>query len=223
MQKLSIGECLSFGWKTFRARPWLFVQAGALLFLINMAVSLLQTLFELGGEQMGPVVAMLVGIISMGIGIAISFLISMGETAFFLRSHEDVQGTSIRDLWHPKPFWKFFGTSLLSAILIIVGFVLLIVPGVFLAILFMFVGYLVIERGLAPIAALKQSAALTKGNRWQLLGLGLAIVGINILGLLALLVGLFVTVPVSFLAVTHAYRILSREREGAAGITPVTV
>lgn len=220
MQRLSVGECLSFGWKTFKIRPWLFVQAGVLLFLINMAVSLLQSLFELGGEQAGPAVAAVVGIISVAIGLAISFLISMGETAFFLRSHEDVHATTIRDLWHPKPFWKFFAASVLSAILIVLGLILLIVPGIFLAILLMFVGYLVIERGLAPVAALKHSAALTKGNRWQLLGLGAAIIGINILGLLALLVGLFVTVPVSFLAVTHAYRVLSREGELTTDATP---
>lgn len=210
MQALSVRDCLSFGWNTFKARPWLFIQAGLLLFLVNMGVSLLQTLFELDGQQAGPVVAMLTGIASAIMGIVISFFISMGETAFFLRSHEDVQGASIRDLWHPKPFWKFLGVSLISSILIISGFILLIVPGIFLAILFMFVGYLVIDTGLGPKQALKQSALMTKGSRWKLFGLSLALVGINILGLLALVVGLFVTIPVSFLAVTHAYRVLSK-------------
>jgi uncharacterized membrane protein len=53
--------------------------------------------------------------------------------------------------------------------------------------------------------------ALTKGNRWKLFQLSLALLLLNILGLLALLVGLFVTIPVSFIAMVHAYRALKGE------------
>jgi len=210
MEKLSIKECFSFAWQTFKSRPWIFIQAGLLLFLINMAVNLLQTLAEMGGKQMGEPAMAIIGLVSAIIGIGISFLISMGETAFFLRSHDDVHAVSLRTLWNPTPFWKFVGVSLLTAICILIGLVFLIVPGIILGILFMFVGYLVIEEKLGPIDAMKKSIALTKGNRIQLFLLSLAVLGINILGFLALLVGLFVSIPVSFLMMVHAYRTLSR-------------
>ncbi|HEY1041822.1 MAG TPA: DUF975 family protein [Candidatus Paceibacterota bacterium] len=209
MGTLLVKGALSYGWNTFRARPWLFVQAGILLLLINLGVSLVQSVFEAGAELGDGAVVAIVGLASAAFGMAVSFFVSMGETAFFLKAHDDVQKAALKDLWHPKPFWNFVGASILAGIAIILGFIALIIPGIILGILFMFVGYLVIDQDLKPIDALKRSWELTKGNRWKLFFLSLALIGINILGLLALVVGLLVSVPVSFLAVTHAYRTLS--------------
>ena len=209
MDMLSVTGALSYGWKTFRARPWFFVQAGILLLLVNLGISLVQSVFEAGAELGDGVVVAVIGLASAVFGMAVSFLVSMGETAFFLKAHDRVESASLKDLWHPQPFWKFVGASVLAGIAILLGLILLIVPGIILGILFMFVGYLVIDRGVGPVDALKQSWALTKGSRWKLFLLSLALLGINILGILALLVGLLVSVPVSFLATTHAYRVLS--------------
>ncbi len=209
MQTFLIKDALSFGWKTFRARPWLFVQAGLLLFLINLAVNLVQSAAETGATLGGDTVVLLVGIVSAIFGIAVSFLMSMGEVAFFLRAHDNLAATELKDLWHPQRFWTFVGAAILAAIAIILGLILFIVPGIILGVLFMFVGYLVIDKGANVKDALKGSWALTKGSRWKLFFLSLALIGINILGLLALIVGLFVSVPVSFLATVYAYRALS--------------
>lgn len=224
MVLLSVQECLSFAWKTFKSRPWIFVQAGLVLFLVNIAVNLVQSLLETGGKESEGVVVFVLAVLSMGIGMAVSFLVSMGETAFFLRAHDATSAVSLKDLWHPRPFWTFVGTSLLAGIIILLGLVLLIVPGIIAGIMLMFVGYIVIEEKLGPINALKRSMALTKGNRWKLFQLALLALGLNILGFLALLVGLFVTVPVSFLMTVHAYRTLSgsgKPAEAPAALEPV--
>ncbi|HRH55480.1 MAG TPA: DUF975 family protein [Candidatus Paceibacterota bacterium] len=210
MQTLTVKDPLSFGWNKFKSRPWLFVQAGLVLLLANIAVSVVQSLFEAGSEVGEGTILVLGSLLSMIFGIAASMLMSMGETAFFLRAHDSVQDTSLRMLWHPHPFWKFVAATLLAGVLIFLGLILLIVPGIILGILFMFVGYLVIDKNLEPIDALKQSWAMTKGSRWTLFFLGLALLGLNILGFIALIVGLFVTIPVSFLATVHAYRVLSK-------------
>jgi len=42
---------------------------------------------------------------------------------------------------------------------------------------------------------------------------GLVLIGLNLVGLLALVVGLLVTVPVTWIAVTHAYRTLASQAE----------
>ncbi len=222
MEKLSIQEALSYGWNTFKSRPWIFVQAGVLLFLINLAINLLQTVFEEGSRMGGDQIAFLAVVLSTLLGMAVSFLISMGETSFFLRAHDAVKEVTVRDLWHPEGFLRFAGASLLAGIAIVAGFILLIVPGIILSILFMFVGYLVIEKGRGPIEALKESAEMTKGNRLQLFLFGLALIGINLLGMLALFVGLLVTIPVSFLATVHLYRTLSGKEgtdEASAGLS----
>lgn len=224
MSTLSVKESLRHGWNTFKSRPWVFVQVGILLFLVNLVMNLVQTLLEYGSNESGDIVALLLGIISLALGIGASFLISMGETAFFLRAHAEPENVSFKDLWHPHPFWKFVGASLLAGLMILGGLILLLVPGIILGLMLAFVGYLVIDEKLGPIDAIKRSMALTKGSRWKLFQLALATIVLNVLGLLALLVGLFVTIPVSFLAMVHAYRTLQGvTAEKPAVIEPVVV
>jgi uncharacterized membrane protein len=79
--------------------------------------------------------------------------------------------------------------------------------------MFMFAFFSVIERELGPIEALSESNRITRGHKWPLFGLVLLLIGINLLGVLALGVGLLVSIPVSTLAFVHAYRVLGGERE----------
>ena len=75
---------------------------------------------------------------------------------------------------------------------------------------------LVIDKGLPPIEALRESARLTKGKRWKLLGFAVCMILLNILGAIALGVGLLVSMPISMLATMRAYRALSKA--GAAHV-----
>jgi hypothetical protein len=88
------------------------------------------------------------------------------------------------------------------------GLVLLILPGIIFA-MFMFANFIVVDRELGPIEAMKESSRITRGKRWTLLWLSLAILVINLLGLIALVVGLLVSVPVTWLALAHAYRLFA--------------
>jgi uncharacterized membrane protein len=142
------------------------------------------------------------------VSLVLGVLATLAATTFALRAHDDIAGVQLGDLWNPQPFWRFLGAQILLAIILIVGFLLLIVPGVIAAVGLGFSPYLVVDRAKGPIEALKESWRITKGHKWQLFLLGLVIIGINILGLLALVVGLLVSIPVSWLAVTHAYRTL---------------
>lgn len=211
---LSIKECLRFGWTTFRANPWIFVGAVLVGLAVELVGSGVQKALEFDGESILSLLELVGVLISLGL----SMLYALGHTHFFLRAHSDAKGVMLRDLWYPNRFWRFFGTSILLWVIVGIGILLLIVPGVIAAIVFSFALYLVVDKGLAPVEALKESARLTKGNRWRILLLMLAVVGINLLGLIALFVGLLVTIPVTVLAMVHAYRTLSG---GAVAATPV--
>jgi len=160
--------------------------------------------------------ATVVGISTFLISTGLSFLIAMGKTAFYLRAHDVPSQAAVKNLWHPHPYWKFVGTSILVGLATVIGLILFIVPGIIVGIMFGFAIYLVIDKGLAPFDALRESARLTKGNRWKLFVLGLAVLGINILGFCLVLVGLLATMPITTLAVIHAYRILSGSSTTAA-------
>lgn len=210
MATLSVKESLRTGWKRFKARPWLFVQMGLVLLAVNIVISVTQEIITNQTEQSADPAFVGASLLVALVSVAASFLISMGETNFFLRAYDSIETASLKNLWHPKPFWKFAAAAILGGVAIFIGLLLLIVPGIILGVLLVFFPFIIIEKGTGPIAALKESAALTKGNRWKIFWLSLAMLGINILGLLALIIGLFVTIPVTYLALTHAYRELSQ-------------
>ena len=147
-------------------------------------------------------------IIGTVINLALGTLLSMGATAFYLAAHDNPDTADLSLLWHPRPFWKYLGASILLALAVAIGFVLLIVPGIILGLMFMFTTFVVIERELGPIDAMSESHRLTRGHKWRLFGFVLLLLLINVLGVLALVVGLLVSIPVSTLAFVHAYRVL---------------
>jgi hypothetical protein len=221
----SATSALRFGWETFKKRPWLFIGAFVLVALAQVVVEGLSRAVDapFGGAEADH--AFLGGLVSL----ALNTLISMGVTAFGLAAHDNPEAVELSALWHPRPFWKYLGLTILFALIIVavfllgfslvttlgrdtglaVGVPLLVVLAVILSLMLLFSGFLVIDRGLGPIQALKASHHITRGYKWSLFGLSLLLVLVNLAGLLALVVGIFVSAPVSLLALTHAYRVLS--------------
>jgi uncharacterized membrane protein len=97
-------------------------------------------------------------------------------------------------------------------LMMIVGFILLIIPGIYVAIRFGTLPYVFVDQKLGWKEALKESSRLSEGYRWNLFGFALLLVAINILGALLLLVGLLVSIPVSFIAAAMMYEFLKKEK-----------
>ena len=208
MPVLSIGDCIRFGWETFKKRPWILIGALFLCMFLPSIPNMLvpHQVVEPGQPIPPPSGAELIGLLT---SIAVGVLTSLGATSFALRAHDNIATVKFSDLWNPDPFWRFLGAEILVALIIIAGFLLFIVPGVIASLGLSFVTYLVVDRGARPIEAIKESWRITKGNKWQLLLPMLTLILLNILGIVALLVGVLVTIPITWLAVTHAYRTLS--------------
>jgi len=221
----SIQESFAFGWRRFKERPWLFVKAalliGAVTIAFNIAGSVLGVLLK---AFSGPAV-IFIALLSLALNVFSIYvtvvLNQMGLLTLYLKAHDGVEGLSLKELWRPHPFWRYFLTNFLVGICAALGLVLLIVPGVILLLVFSMTAYLILSRDIRGIDAMKESARLTKGSRWRLFLLVLAILLANIAGALCLLVGLFVTAPVSALAFVHAFRALEAKQEGLSA--PVAV
>ncbi|MEM9673477.1 MAG: hypothetical protein AAF992_12835 [Bacteroidota bacterium] len=83
-------------------------------------------------------------------------------------------------------------TNLLAGALIGIAFIALIIPGIIVACRLAFVSYLVMDKGLDPIAAVEGSWKLTRGHGWRIFGLGVTSIFIFFGGLLLFIVG---TIP----------------------------
>jgi uncharacterized membrane protein len=127
----------------------------------------------------------------------------------------DNEKPKYRDLVYYKPIVNYFLASIAQGLIVLVGFILLIIPGIFFAIRLQYTCYLVIDKNLGPIEAIKTSWRITKQNAWNLFFFEIILALINILGVLLLLVGLFITVPLGMLANTFVYRKLLLQSEAA--------
>src|SRR4030095_1253875 len=105
----SPSSALRFGWETFKKRPWLFVGAFVLVGLAQVVVESLSRAVDapFGGAESDY--AFLGALISL----ACNTLISMGVTAFGLAAHDNPETVELSALWHPPPFWKYLGLTIL--------------------------------------------------------------------------------------------------------------
>lgn len=101
--------------------------------------------------------------------------------------------------------WPMVGSTLLIMVVVFVGFLMLIVPGVILLFGLSMAGYFVVDAGLGPVAALKASWAATRGHKAMLFGFGFLAGLVLIGGLLALLVGVFPAMAVVSVAMAVIY------------------
>lgn len=101
---------------------------------------------------------------------------------------------------------NLFITSLLMYIAIGIGFLLLVLPGIYLMVAFSMAMPLVVEKNMSPIDALKTSLK-TVNHKWFNMG-GLILLSIVVIaaGAIALLVGLVWAIPVVSLAYAICYR-----------------
>jgi hypothetical protein len=125
------------------------------------------------------------------------------------------------------------GAWLIAMVLIMLGMVLFVVPGIMVVVAYLVVTQVVVMERLGPWGALKRSARLTKGSRWKLFGFMLLMglfggisAGATALGTAALgrLGGAVVQLLVSptltlftVVATTMVYRELVANRDGFGG------
>jgi len=110
--------------------------------------------------------------------------------------------------------------GLVIAIFTAAGLVILLLPGLLIASLYLFSILLIIDRGMSFWEAMEESRKKVQQDLIGFLGFFLALVGINLLGLACFGVGFFLTLPVALAAVSVAYRELWPEEAPAAEQTP---
>jgi uncharacterized membrane protein len=95
--------------------------------------------------------------------------------------------------------------GLVSRVLITIGLFLLIIPGLYLAVSYIFAALLVVDRRLDFWAAMEESRRRVTPRWFSFFVLVLLLVLVNIAGILALGVGLLVSIPISWCALVAAY------------------
>jgi len=95
--------------------------------------------------------------------------------------------------------------NLLVFCIVLVGFFMLIIPGVYFAVSYVFSPFFVWFYDRDPYQAIGLSRKVVSGNFGQILLLLLILAGINLLGFMALGIGILLTLPYSFCVVYAAF------------------
>jgi len=204
-EKFSISEAIHFGWNTMKSNLGFFI---GLLIFVFLFTSLSSIIAAKATEA-----NIFLGIIFYIADFSLSIIISIGLVKIALRFCDNEKGR-FADLFSQYPlFPQYLVGSILYGLIVFAGTILLIIPGILWGIQFCFYDYFIVDKGLGPIEALKRSSAITRGVKWDLLGFFLVLLGINLLGALCLLIGLFVTIPTTMVALAFVYRKLMVQAE----------
>jgi uncharacterized membrane protein len=201
MKKFSIHEAISVGWEKTRSNLSFLILVLFISFIINGLPGFTTNMIR---EDV-PVLSSLITIAFW----VLTVLVSMGTIKIALKLI-DKKKPVLSDLYdeHAK-LLRFILSTLVYSMIVTVGLIFFIVPGIILGIRFQFYSYLIIDRNMGPLQALKKSGEITSGNKWNLFLFALCMGLLNILGVLLLVVGLLVTIPITMIATAYVYRKLT--------------
>lgn len=131
----------------------------------------------------------------MAYGIFVAGPIKYGANWVFLKA---VRGerVEIRDVFSvfQKNYWNAVIANLVVGVIIGLGIIMLIVPGIIFACRLAFVPYLVVDREMDVMDALRVSWDMTRGYGWQIFFMGFLAFWIAIGGLILFFVGIFISI-----------------------------
>ncbi len=180
-------------------------------FIFGFIIGLVQSMSVHGGEMsaFGMGMSALLNVMSQILSLW------LGYNAFkILLKIVDGKTFKISEIFHwedksPSKIWNYFFATLFYGLVVLVGLILLIVPGIYFSIKYMYVPYLVIDKELSITDAFKKSADMTSGEMWHLIGFGLVSFAVMMVGLLAFLVGVIPAAMLSYVAYAYVYRKLA--------------
>lgn len=200
MQSFSIKEAFTFAWNTFKKEPWLYGGIALVVIAISFVVN------RIAGE-MGGMIGSLLSLVA----VLIQWWVYLAFARIALAAHAG-QPVSFKMLTEVKwdTYYKFALAMILSGIIVFIGLVLLIVPGIIAQLMLSMVVFVALEKHMGVIDMLKESRRLTDGHKWTLFGFMLIVAVMNIIGALIFGIGLLVTVPLTILAMAHVYKKLDQ-------------
>lgn len=207
--KFSIRNAVREAWDLFKKHAWFFLAISALTVVMN---------FIGGGKDVPfPITIILMvatfiwSIVVLKISLAAADgkedLLSFSKLQSFLPSFNQILG--------------MLGVALLMGLLIICGLILLIIPGIWVAVRLSLSNLAYIDKTEGVRKALRSSWNMTKGPIfWTAVLVGLTSLFLYIVGLVLFGIGILVTYPIAMILLAKFYRALTVHHGHAQTIVP---
>jgi len=211
----SVGGSFSFGWRKMFERAFLpLLVAVIIVGLLNGPSA--GANWKWDGDGLPWPMVFFIPIALFGLAYAFLFMpiIKYGERYLFLKAMRDEEA----DL---KLLFEGFKTQYLNIVLAhlivtaltIIGFFMLIIPGIIVACRLVFVPYLVMDKDMDAMKAVEKSWELTRGHGWQIFGMAILSFFIAIAGLIVMFVGVLISIVWIHAAFASFYQAVLNEKD----------
>lgn len=204
-----VGSCYNHGWQQMLK----YILELLLITIIGIVISIPAGGLSAAEEMEGPN-AFFLFIFSLAYLILVLWPIEYGVDFAFLKAARGDK-VEVKDMFEVfQNYLNAIFAGLLQAILIGIGIVFCIVPGIIIGCKLAFVPYLIVDRKMEAIEAIKESWRMTTGHAVTVFLIGLLAIPISILGLLCCgvgIIGSIMWVSLAFASLYHSVNILGNE------------
>jgi hypothetical protein len=198
---ISFGHLTALAWRIYKPNARLLI----LSFLTIVGAWAFLELLVIRGNRLGGLFNLILHLIFLVVsaGLQAGFL----KMALKLNDGAPVEYRMLFSELRMGP--KFLIAQIMVFVMVIVGMVFFLAPGIYFGARFGLFGTAIAERGVGSLESLSLSSRLTTGRRMELAILGVFMAVLNFFGAVFLGVGLLCTVPLSVLMVASVYRKLA--------------
>ena len=163
---------LAYAWDLFKKNPYLYIGLG----LVSIIISVV------------PVVSYFSAFFTIGFSNC-CYKLMKNETIEFKYFFFSFQSFS--------RFLNILVALLIWALVTVLAYILLIIPGIYITVALYFTTTVMVVENIVGIESLKRSKELVSGRWWNAFGFCGFLLLLNIVGALCLVIGLFVTIPLT--------------------------
>ncbi|MGA2747477.1 MAG: protein kinase [Verrucomicrobiota bacterium] len=216
--ELKIGSCLRRGWTLVRGDFWPIVGITTLIIVLWAAAGSSGAVFSSGDGKTTVEGSML--------GFLVCGPLFGGLYLFFLkRIRGETTTVDTAFSGFSNRFLHLFLAYFVSFSLIGLGLICLILPGIYLAVAWMFTLPLVIDKGLDFWSAMELSRKIISTHWWKFFAFAILLLLLALAGLAVFIVGLFIAAPIVMASLMYAYEDLfgaaaRGTNQASAGVGP---
>jgi len=185
---IEVFNCFERGLELFKGNFGPFLGATLIMLVLTIVFSRLPTKY---GQIIGTLA-------NVGLYAGYNYFI-------LLRSRGESAGIDSLFAGYRSPFLSLILSAVVSIILILVGFLVFIIPGIYLAVSYAFASMLIVDKKMGFWEALETSRRVVTKQWLRVLCLGILATLVSLLGLIGLGIGIIFTVPIATAAVVYAY------------------
>lgn len=202
--KFTLSNAFTLAWNKTKSQFWIL--SGLLIgyyFLIFLLNSFSFLFFAKQSTSNGP-------LISNFIYLLLSGIFSLGYLKIVFQVLDQEEPLFSMFFQNASKIITYIIASFFLAIIVIAGMCLFVLPGLYLAIRLQFFLEFIVDENAGAIESLRKSWEITKDQAFPLALLNIAMLLTLSLGIILLIIGVFVAIPVICLAHAYVFRLLNR-------------